>query len=346
MSSTRPTRIKLHECKPGMKLAEDIYSSSGVLVIGKESILDDKVLQRIETLHIHSLRVYQESNSRQEAEREKVYKEYGEKVEIVKDIIHDLSTGKALDVSTVNEVTASLGTEFSDMNSVMTCLDQVKSIDEYTYAHSVNVSLLCMLMGKWLKLDDVRVNELLQMGLLHDIGKSQIEVGIVNKPDKLSPAEYEEMKKHTTLGYRILQKSQLSREVCMGVLMHHEREDGSGYPMAARGPQIPLYAKICAIADSYAAMTAARSYSTKQCPFTAFKVLQDENFGKMDPTLLSTFFSNMAHYYIGNHVLLDSGETGEIIHINPRNLFRPLLRIDNSIVDLSVEQNLNIIEIL
>lgn len=207
--------------------------------------------------------------------------------------------------------------------------------------------MLAMLIGKWLRLRPEDTHLLVQAGLLHDIGKSRIPVAVINKPDRLTDEEYAEIKKHSEYGYYLIQyMTGIDRRVQEAVLHHHEREDGSGYPLGLKGDQIPMFAKIVAVADTFDAMTADRSYKTKNTPFQVFQLMQNDCFGYLDTIVLNTFLSNISHYYIGNKVRLNDGRIAEIVYINSQQYGKPVIKIGDEYVDLMVAKNVKIVELL
>jgi putative nucleotidyltransferase with HDIG domain len=223
----------------------------------------------------------------------------------------------------------------------------MREADEYTYTHSVNVSLLSMLIGKWLKLDYYSIKSLVSAGLLHDIGKGKISPDILNKPGALTDDEFEEIKKHPAYGYQIAEKiPEVSDDILKAILMHHEREDGSGYPLGLKSEQIHDFAKIVAVADVYDAMTSNRAYRTMICPFDVIESIEKDNFGTLDHRVVSVFLKNIASYYMGDFVKLSNGDIGEIVYINPFNISKPIIRAANSYIDLSNEKKLKILELI
>lgn len=222
-------------------------------------------------------------------------------------------------------------------------MNQIRSSDEYLYTHSMNVAMLSMLIGKWLKYEDKKLQALVQAALLHDIGKIKVPLEILNKPGKLTDAEYEEMKKHSEYGYRMLEeKGNISMDICLAVLMHHEREDGSGYPIGAKSNRIHDFAKIIAVADIYDAMTSERVYKERESPFEVFELMEEKTIGQLSVEVVLTFLNNIASYYIGDLVMLSNGETGEIIHINPRHVSKSIIKAKEKYLDLSVEKDIKI----
>ena len=140
-------------------------------------------------------------------------------------------------------------------------------------------------------------------GLLHDVGKSQIPNEILNKKGQLTDAEFEIMKRHTVYGYEIIKNyKEVSFDVKRAVIMHHEKEDGTGYPFKIKGNQKNLYSKILTVADIFDAMTSERVYKERQTPFTAFKELENVGFDTVDPKVMMVLFENMPSYYVGSKV--------------------------------------------
>lgn len=223
---------------------------------------------------------------------------------------------------------------------MLTCIN---SYDDSTYLHSINVSLICYAIGRWINLpiDEVRVLAL--SGLLHDIGKLRIPSEILLKPSKLTYEEYKKIQKHTILGYQILEHEDIDPRIKYAALMHHEKCDGSGYPCKLKSNQIETFAKIVAIADVYDAMTSNRIYRGPICPFNVISEFEKDGLVKFDPLSLLTFLENMVNSYINYWVLLSNQEKAEIIMINKNALSKPVVRTQNeNYIDLSREREIKI----
>ncbi|MBC2723342.1 HD domain-containing phosphohydrolase [Desulfosporosinus sp.] len=159
--------------------------------------------------------------------------------------------------------------------------------------HSHRVSELCQRMGEALGLREGEVKELKSVGLLHDIGKIAIDETILNKPEKLTNDEWEEIKRHPEIGYRILSTANGMSEISNYVLAHHERLDGLGYPKGLKGEEIPLQPRIIAIADAYDAMTSVRSYRGALSDEVAIQELKKNAGTQFDPELVNLFIDNV-----------------------------------------------------
>lgn len=155
--------------------------------------------------------------------------------------------------------------------------------------HSFRVSQLCRYMGESLGLNESKINELKVAGLLHDIGKIEIEDDILNKPDKLNDSEYEEIKRHPEIGYRIINAINNMSEIAEYVLSHHEMWNGTGYPKGLEGENIPIESRIIAIADAYDAMTRDRCYRKALPKEFAIKELKKNAGIQFDSNLVEIF---------------------------------------------------------
>ena len=172
------------------------------------------------------------------------------------------------------------------IDNIVAALNHKSSREE---VHSRQVSELCEKMGQALGLDDYQIKELKALGLLHDIGKIAISDTILNKAGSLTEAEWLEMKNHAEIGYRILCTNSELIEIADYVLAHHECWDGSGYPRGLKGLEIPLPARICAIADAYDAMISERSYKPVLTQEEAIAELHNHAGSQFDPELVAVF---------------------------------------------------------
>ncbi|WP_010243204.1 HD-GYP domain-containing protein [Acetivibrio cellulolyticus] len=338
--------INPFELVPGMKIAETILNDYGAIVISEGTILDDHLINKLGNLGLYRLQIFVGDDVKVE-NPDSFTESYNESVSDYKKIISDIANGVDLNPTKIDNVVNSVLQRVEEKRDIVSCLNQIKSADEYTYTHSVNVSLISMLIGKWMKFEPERIKLLVQAGLLHDIGKTLVPLEILNKPGKLTQLEFAEMKKHTVYGYRILEKvPSISKDVLAAVLMHHEKEDGTGYPTGLGGDKINMLAKIVSVADIYDAMTSNRVYKDKESPFEVFQLIEENSIGTLNPIVVNAFLSNIAAYYIGDKVKLASGEIGEIVYINPRCVSKPIVKVDDKYIDMLTEKDVKIKEII
>jgi putative nucleotidyltransferase with HDIG domain len=206
----------------------------------------------------------------------------------------------------------------------------IKNYDEYTFNHSVNVSIYSLAMGKRLGFSKKTLTELGITALLHDIGKSKIPREVLNKPASLNDEEWGMMKKHPLTGVEIVlnlkQLGEINPRMVVGIFDHHLKSDLSGYPKLFRKKEVSLFGRIIQIADSYDAMTTPRIY--KKTPYTpeqALALLLRERTVHYDPVLLKIFIGLVGIYPIGSLVLLNTRELGIVYKPShdPRWLDRP-----------------------
>ncbi len=222
----------------------------------------------------------------------------------------------------------------------------MREIDDTTFAHSINVALISAVIGRWMKFSEDDVQILMSCGLFHDVGKLLIPKEILTKPGKLTDEEYEIIKTHAVKGYQLLKEMDLDERILLSAMAHHERCDGSGYPLKLHSPQINTFAKIVAIADVYDAMTSARVYRGPVCPFKVISIFEKEGFALYDPVYLLPFLSNVVNTYIHNSVLLSNNMKGEVVLINPRALSRPVVKCGEEYINLAKNWDISIEAIL
>ncbi|HOO46606.1 MAG TPA: HD domain-containing protein [Deltaproteobacteria bacterium] len=176
---------------------------------------------------------------------------------------------------------------------VMDNLIWINSYDHFTYQHSVRVGIYATALALKLFRDKQNEHDIVAMSagfFLHDIGMAQVPIRILEKKTELTRQEWETVRMHPMWGYdRLLETGHLSPEAAAIVLSHHERHNGRGYPFCREGDGIPMYAKICAIADVFESLTAGRPYRAEISPFNALKVMQQEMSQDFDPELFRTF---------------------------------------------------------
>ncbi|MBP2635373.1 MAG: rpfG 14 [Firmicutes bacterium] len=225
----------------------------------------------------------------------------------------------------------------SETIGVLEHLQDIRCYSENTFNHSLNVAIIAGVLGKWCNYEGRELKNLILAGLLHDIGKLFIPLPILNKPGLLSEEEFAIIKQHPQAGYQVLKDATIPEGVKLGIWQHHERMDGSGYPMGLVGDEIYAGAKIIAIADVYDAVTSERVYHCKMTPFEALDMLADKMFERLEPVACLTFISNMKNYLTGSSVVLSNGQKAKIIAFNARTGYftKPVVCLQNGkLIDL------------
>lgn len=175
--------------------------------------------------------------------------------------------------------------------------DQVDKKDHYTKCHCNRVSEYCVLIGKKLGLPQEDLDKLRIGGLFHDIGKIGISDNVLKKEAKLTNEEYDEIQTHTSLGVDILTKNKVFKEIIPIVEYHHEKYDGNGYPFKLKGDEIPLAARITAVADTFDAMTSKRIYRDPMSLTDVIEEFKKCSGTQFDPNIVNTFLDIINNEY-------------------------------------------------
>ncbi|KNY29624.1 HD-GYP domain-containing protein [Pseudobacteroides cellulosolvens] len=344
--------IRIAECKPGMVIAKDVYNDKGAIFMKQGTVLTDFIIDKLVINSIEMLWVTREQAEEDESPNDspsvkETKKEYVKRIEKIKTLFENVLLDDAIEQK-VTEISASIINSDKTTGDLLRCIRSLKSIGDYMYTHSLNVASVCCLIGNWMKLGAKEVEEITVAGLLHDIGKAKVPKEILNKKADLTNNDIIEIKKHTQYGYEILKdKTGFSEELCKGVLMHHEREDGSGYPNGVKGDKINLIAKIISVADLYSIITLDRVYKRTDTPFSVFEIFESSASQKFDTLTVFTLISNVAMYFIGDNVRLSNGMEGQIFYIDNEFVSRPLIKLkDGNTFDLRSNRNVKIVEIL
>ena len=254
-------------------------------------------------------------------------------IEETKDVFNKLRETETLDIEAVRKNVKNMLPDMVRNNDVLMRLKQLQESDDYTFQHSLRVAILASMIGKWLGYGKSELHDICEAGLLFDIGKLKIPDFILKKKSKVTPQEFEIIKKHAQLGYTVLLRTKgVSQDVKFAALQHHERMDGSGYPLRIRSGQIHEFAKIIMVCDIYDAMISNQSYRSKLSPFEAAEYISWNSGHTLDSRICYIFLSNLAEYYIGKQCRLNSGEEGTIAYVDVNYPTWPIVRVGNRFI--------------
>ena len=252
--------------------------------------------------------------------------------EVTTGLLQEARLGKMINTDTAKNVVTNLVDQCIKSPEAFVNITRLKDYDNYTFTHSVNVSVLAIAIGRRLGCSGQEMNNLGFAGLLHDIGKMKIPEHILNKPSKLTDSEYGIMKQHAALGYEYLkQNRQISEDILMAVRHHHEKSDGTGYPDGLTELKIPKFAKIISIADVYDAITSERVYHKGMMPSEAVKAIFSWSGKHFNNSLVKFFISIMGIYPVGTLVVLSTNELAVIMEPNKNDPMRPKVLLVSSV---------------
>ena len=251
------------------------------------------------------------------------------------------------DIEAIGSTAQDLIDSLSAKKDILINIADIKMYDDYTYHHSLSVSIMAIAIGIELGLTNQMLNELGLAGLLHDIGKVAVPIEIINKPGRLTTEEFDVVKMHPVHAANHLRERNLVNDnVYAGIVGHHEKLDGSGYPQKLSGKDIHPYARILAVADVYDALTSNRPYRTPSPPNEAIEYVMGGMSTHFDERVVHAFLRKVAPYPIGSKVQLSNGETAYVMKNYPDQPLRPMVAVigKDKTYDLSLDLNcLNIV---
>ncbi|MCT4479944.1 HD-GYP domain-containing protein [Peribacillus frigoritolerans] len=268
----------------------------------------------------------------------------------IKNIFQDIRNEGKIQLENVEEIKAEVApviAQAAKNPDVYYLFEELQANNEYTYKHNIGVGIIATYLGMKLGLSKENLSALTLAATLHDVGKTRIPDSILEKPGKLTAAEYEEMKRHAIYGYELLKSIPgIPPSIALTALQHHEREDGKGYPHGLMGNDIHHHSKIVAIADVFHAMSSNRVYHQAMPFYKVIEQMNSDKFGKFNPEILLEFVNRLMSTLVGKEVTLTNGRNGTIIMINPYDPLKVLLKTGSGIMDLRMEKEWQIERII
>jgi len=345
------TRL-LHQ---GMRIDQSIIDETGKSLILKGALLDDFQIEYLKISGVEGIFVEDNGMTPEMAEEmitpevasiiEKARVEDAPKIKLSEDVKKHIGDGVEAMFNNPNDeniaessanITDSLLQSITDNDAVAIDLGMLKVSDEYTFRHSVDVAALSLMIGKSLGMAHTELRNLGISGLLHDVGKAKIPPSILNKPGKLDDNEFALMKQHTLFGFQILkERGSFNTDIMYGVLQHHEKINGRGYPLASPEKDIHKYAKIIAVADVFDALVTRRSYKDPMPKFIAIEMIMGM-FQELDMQMIKHFLNTVILYPVDSIVSLSNGRYAKVIENTPGYPMRP------KVVDVETGQILDL----
>lgn len=247
---------------------------------------------------------------------------------LMQNMMQDVRMGKQIQVDKCLPVVDNIFDSMFSAPSALLPLAQMKTRDEYTFQHSVSVAALSIAFGRVLNLPHTEIKKLALGGLLHDVGKAKVPGKILNKPGKLNDAEYLVMKTHAANTSALLTNTKNVSEIAFNAAsQHHERYDGTGYPLGLKGDEISLHGQMLAIVDVYDAITSIRVYHKGMPPTEALRKMFEWSGSHFNPRLVQAFIKGIGVYPAGSLVRMQSGKLGIVRELVPDKLLQPIVQL-------------------
>ncbi len=324
-----------------MVIDQSIIDQTGRILIARKTVLDHFLIDSLHTMGVTGVYIREGEEEPDEqievapetletiaklevADRAKVTLSDSVKQRVSQGIQFLYSNTSSSDfASTANNITHSLMQAILENDAVAVNIDALKVSDEYTFKHSVDVATMAMIIAKKSGMPEKDIYQIGVSGLLHDVGKSQIPNEILNKAGKLTEEEFAIMKNHSLFGYNILkEKPEIPGVVVAGVLQHHEKINGRGYPLKLTGGQISTYARVLSIADIYDALVTERPYKKGFSPRDALEMIMAMT-EELDVDFMQSFIDTVILYPVNTSVTLSNGEKARVVMNTPHYPMRP-----------------------
>lgn len=340
--------------KPGMILSGDLFSKEGVLLWPSRKPITQNFINQIKSQGIKELYYTKEVGKDLSEIHPPMFSEEVKETakEVLNNVLKQIKDDKKIEIQQVKEIIEQLFKEMiQKLGKAVINLSVVKNYDEYTYTHSINVTILSMFFSKFLGASDFVIKEIGTGALLHDVGKVKIPTSILYKPGELTEEELTIIKKHPIIGYfAIKDEPTVSTYAKKIVLFHHERYDGKGYPLGVKFDRIGRYPQIVSLSDVFDALTSERPYKKGMTIPQALDFIMKKSGTYFEPLLSQRFIIEMSKLYglpspygIGTFVLLNTGEKGVIIQKDYEYSMKPtIIVIENSLGKATSKIKLNL----
>ena len=315
--------------REGMMLGNNLWGEHGELVLAKNTVLTKEYIKSIEKLNFNG--IYVEDDLSKDIQIIGIISDRvrAKTVKCIKQVFISAENQRAIkDFKEMQQQIESIVDEILNNSNMIINMVDLKVFDDYTYYHSVNVAVLSIVLGTALGLSRDQLCELGFGAILHDIGKVFVKKDILSKKDNLSDDESEEMRSHSVLGYNYIKKvSTINMSARIGILEHHEKFGGGGYPSNLKEEEISLFGRIISITDVYDAMTSDRPYRKAVIPSEVIEYIMGCSHTLFDPDLVNIFVRKIAPYPVGTCVILSNGHSGIVLKNYESFSMRPKVRI-------------------
>lgn len=338
----------MHDQLIGKKVLHDVFNASGVLLIAAETVLDSGHTALLEdngmTLSAVDVEDLGFSDS---LSGEAVGRDLDEAVAVVKGVFERIRVTRQIPLAELRTKVIPVIRHSAERLHLFQLFTLLQAKRDYLYRHSVAVGALSLLIGRWLRLPEAELLQLTTAAVLHDIGKTQIPLDLLDKPGPLTEDEFETMRRHTLIGFEMIRRTVGTTQRQASVaLQHHERIDGSGYPFGLKSEKLDLFGRIVAVADVFHAMTSKTVYRDPSPLYEVLKQLEGGAYRTFDPAVATVLIQKFMQALIGYEVMLTDGTRARIVLLHPHHQTRPLVQAGERFIDLSKAYSVHIERVL
>lgn len=309
-------------------LGRNVYDEAGRILLTSGTKIRKAYIDKLKTKGYYKVYVEDEISAGIEVDDIISEKTRKKSKEALKSQFSNYLSYQDVDIDTLLDCVNDIIDDVLKNNDIILNISDIRTKDEYTFAHSVSVCALAVSVGVNLNINHQRLKELAIGSLLHDLGKILVPSEVLNKPSKLTSEEFEMIKKHPRFGYDILNKKHQITPISKNiVLMHHEKCNGIGYPLGVDVNQIHELTRLVTICDMYDAMTSDRPYRKGMRAYEVIEYLSALTMNELDKSMLQKFKNHVAVYPSGTLVKLNNGYKGIISRQNKGFLVRPIVRL-------------------
>jgi len=362
-------KIRVESLKEGCVLEEDVMGMTNSPIIPKETIIDKDHINILLSFKVNEVNVknkladgtiFKMENSENKVPLEvksaskpetSFQEQYNDAVKKYKSDFKNWESGASINVANVkNYLYPILKKVEEEGNRQLFSLHYFSNKEDYIYHHSIAVGVLSGIIAKKMNYSKGGYFQAALAGCLANAGMAKVSPNIIKKNTTLLSAELNEVQEHVVQSLKMVQNNPLLKpETKLAIFQHHERLDGSGYPMKVKGDKIYPLSRIIAVADVFHALICDRLYHEKVSVFKAIEIINSDCFGQFDISVINVLLNMIStHLVIGTKVKLSNNELGEIIFTKRSALTRPLIKLINSdeIIDLEKVRDISIKEIV
>ncbi|MGD6818992.1 HD-GYP domain-containing protein [Metabacillus sp. 113a] len=359
-------RTGLEQIVDGCILSEDIKGPSMHPLMRKETVIDEELTEVLRAFMVKEIEVHPYLSNGEPFQPGYTIKKTQDVLKPQKEAAGEFAvhfqkqarsfnklfsgwqSGVSIDIPKLRAIVLPLLETFIDHPTELLGIPRYYHEKEYISQHSLAVSLMSSYVAKQLGFSNGEINQIALAGVLSDSGMAKINPSVLLKKLALTDKEFEEIKQHSITSYKLIKDLKTIKEgVKVGVLQHHERMDGSGYPLGVRGDQLHPYGKIVALSDTFMAMICPRPYRRGLSPYKVYEEIKQDSFGKFDLNAVNVLSKLLTRTLHGAHVRISDGTIGEVIFTDAQKPVRPIVRLESKEIlqmdkrmDLYIEETL------